>query len=355
MFRNFPRFLPEMKNRPLHENLDTSFVNLSALLRYLRRRQFVGSIRVELSGYEADIVLNNENQLNVREYDRIAGRIAEGEEALQRLLIRAREPGGIIHVYQQIAETEKTQEMQNAPIPKPTEIIPELKIELPKPEIKITETVVKEVKKAFANGNVVTLKAIPTEIPTAVKVTPTANGSAKNIEIVKQPVIEKLEKIAEVKPKVNLHDLPFQLSNNFETKAKKNQLSSEEWQTLLNLTGELLKTIDDCLVKANLDFTAAFQKAGAEVSADYPFLNPKSEIFVYKHGKIGMSKQTNAKIFAAGINEALRRILEKLGTSPKFAEVHRYTVHKIIALIHQRKPLFDKFSITPQLEKILGL
>lgn len=342
-----------MKNRPLHENLDTSFVNLSALLRYLRRRQFVGSIRVELSGYEADIVLNKENQMNVREYDRIAGRIAEGEEALQRLLIRAREPGGIIHVYQQTAETEKTQAES---ISKPTIKIPNLSAETPpRAAAQLTETAVTEAKKAVANGNSVTVKAVPAEIPPAVKVLPTTGGDAAKIEIIKQPAIEKNEKPAAAKPKIKLPDFPFELSNHFEGKAKKNRLSGEEWQTLLNLTGELLKTIDDCLVKAKLDFTAAFQKAGAEVSADYPFLNPTAEIFVYKHGKLGMSEQTNAKIFAAGINEALRRILDKLAASPKFAEVHRYTVHKIIALIHQRKPLYDKFSITPQLEKNLGI
>ena len=93
-----------MKNRPIHENLDTAFVNLSALVRYLRRRQFDGSIRVELSGYEADITLTADNQIKVREYDQIAGRIAEGEEALQRILIRSREPGGIVNVYQNMPE-----------------------------------------------------------------------------------------------------------------------------------------------------------------------------------------------------------------------------------------------------------
>lgn len=351
-----------MKNRPLHENLDTSFVNLSALLRYLRRRQFVGSIRVELSGYEADIVLNKENQLNVREYDRIAGRIAEGEEALQRLLIRAREPGGIIHVYQQVAENEavETKETQAAPIPKPTINIIEPK---PEPQVKIAETVFKEVKKAVANGNGISIKTVSNLNPITVEVIPEKisapielpNGNNPKIEIVKQPAFEKIQNHAEEKSKKSLPDFPFELSNNFENRAKKNQLSAEEWQQLLNLTGELLKTIDDCLMKAELDFSAAFKKAGAEVSADYPFLSPKKEIFVYKNGKIGMSEQTSAKIFAAGINETLRRILDKLGASPKFAELHRYTTHKIIALIHQRKPLYDKFSITPQLEKILGI
>ncbi len=64
-------------------------------------------MRVELGGYEADVILTAENGLKVREHDLITGRISEGEEALQRLLIRAREPGGIIHVYQTIEETAK--------------------------------------------------------------------------------------------------------------------------------------------------------------------------------------------------------------------------------------------------------
>ena len=96
-----------MKHRPIHENLDTSFVNLSALVRYLRRRQFVGKVRVELSGYEADIFLGEANHLRALEHDRIAGRIAEGEEALQRILIRSREPGGIVGVFQEVSETEE--------------------------------------------------------------------------------------------------------------------------------------------------------------------------------------------------------------------------------------------------------
>lgn len=336
-----------MKNRPIHENLDTSFVNLSALLRYLRRRQFAGNIRVELSGYEADIVLTGENQMNVREYDRIAGRIAEGEEALQRLLIRAREPGGIIHVYQHVANTETVQKEEVKIENNATEVL--------KPEVETFQTAAVEIKKTVAaNGKSTIVEAAPPTVPTLfVKPAAPLAESAKKIEIVKQPEAAKPEKLVETRP--TLPDFPFILSNNFEAKAKQKQLSAEDWQQLLNLTGELLQTIDECLAKAQLDFTAAFQKAGAEVSADYPFLNPQAEIFVYRRGRIGMSEQTNAKIFAAGINETLRRILEKLGASEKFAEVHRYTVHKIIALVHHRKSLYDKFSITPQLEKNLGI
>ena len=88
-----------MKKEPIHQNLNTSFVNVGALVRYLRGLQFVGSIRIELSSYEADIVFTNSNSIIAREYDHIAGRISHGKHALQRILIRAKEPHGRIHVY----------------------------------------------------------------------------------------------------------------------------------------------------------------------------------------------------------------------------------------------------------------
>lgn len=88
-----------MKKQPIHQNLNTSFVNVGALVRYLRGLQFVGSIRIELASYEADIVFTESRTVRAREYDHIAGRIAHGEGALQRILIRAKEPHGRIHVY----------------------------------------------------------------------------------------------------------------------------------------------------------------------------------------------------------------------------------------------------------------
>src|SRR5215210_6521936 len=88
-----------MKKEPIHQNLNTSFVDVGALVRYLRGLQFVGSIRIELSSYEADIVFTSSKTIIAREYDHIAGRISHGQQALQRILIRAKEPHGRIHVY----------------------------------------------------------------------------------------------------------------------------------------------------------------------------------------------------------------------------------------------------------------
>lgn len=302
-----------MKNRPIHENLDTSFVNLPALIKYLRRRQFVGRVRIELSGYEADIHLTAENQLRVREYDQIAGRVAEGEEALQRILIRSREPGGIINVYQTIGEP--------APLFEKKEVAAEEK------------NVISEIKIINGNGNG---NGKP-------KTEFLANGNAPQIQL---PPKEENQ----VTQKPSLPNLPFEFTNKVEAKAKQQTLSAEEQTLLFNLTGELLGTIDHSLAMAKLNFPTAFQKACKEISGDYPFLIS----FEYHKGKITLAEPPNAKIFVVGILEVLRRILDKLGANPKFGEVYRYTTQRILALIHQRKPYYEKFSITPMLQKILG-
>jgi hypothetical protein len=124
---------------------------------------------------------------------------------------------------------------------------------------------------------------------------------------------------------------------------------------VLNLTAELLNTIDKSLAEANLEFALAFEKARTEISGDYPFLNPASGVLEYKNGKIIVRRQINVQLFTASINETLRRILEKLGRNPKFSNVYLITTHRILGLIEKRQPLYDKFFITPRLAKIIGI
>ena len=88
------------KVRLVHENLDTSYVHLAALLRWLQQRGFIGRVHVELDEYTADVSLRADEAPIVRERDRMTGREAEGEAALHRLLVRARSPGGSISVYE---------------------------------------------------------------------------------------------------------------------------------------------------------------------------------------------------------------------------------------------------------------
>jgi len=301
-----------MNNRPLYENLDTSFVNLAELIRYLRLREFIGQVKIELNNYQAEIVLVEGNKLRVREHDKISGRIGEGEAAFHRILIRARETGGTIHVYQTIAAKSP-----------------------PKTESPATPKV--------SNGNT-------GPIPKPIEAVKTAVASAQNgttAKITDSP--KKLE------PIIPLPKFPFDLHNRVEEKARPLPISADEWQTLLDLTSELLGTIDQTLAEAKLDFKLAFSKVRSELSADYPFLHPSGKIFEYQTGKVLMHEHPSSALFVTSLIEALRRILEKLGANPKFAEVYRAATQKILALINHRKPLYDKFSMTIQLKKILGV
>lgn len=303
-----------MNNRPLYENLDTAFVNLSALIKYLRQREFVGRVRVELNSYEADIFLFEHNKIGVREHDKISGRAAEGEEAFQRLLIRAREGGGTIHVYQTVKE-----------VIEESEFVPQL------PAVTTN---------GHKNGH--------KPVESAAAVPPTQNGTAAQ-------AVKAADIPLKNDPVVHHPKFPFDLSNRMENKARQAQLSEHDWQTLLGLTGELLGIIDRTLAEAKLDFKLAFSKARSEISADYPFLHPTAHIFEYTDGKITMHEQVSAKLFTASIMESLRRILDKLGANPKFSEVYRLTTQKILALISHRQSFYDKFSMTPPLKRIVGV
>jgi len=81
-------------------NLNTSYVNLSALIRYLSEHKFVGAIHVSLSEYEAEVRLDNQGTATVSEVDRTSGLRSQTEGAMERLLVHAREAGGVITVHE---------------------------------------------------------------------------------------------------------------------------------------------------------------------------------------------------------------------------------------------------------------
>lgn len=86
--------------RVVHQNLDTAYLNLAALVRHLQQRDFTGRVHVELDEYDADIYLASRERPRVRERDHVTGRESEGEAALQRIMVRASEPGGRVSVYE---------------------------------------------------------------------------------------------------------------------------------------------------------------------------------------------------------------------------------------------------------------
>ena len=348
-----------MENKAIHQNLDTSYVNLSALIKYLRRRQFAGLVKVQLNGYKADIQLTKDNNLKVSEHDQISGRISDGEEALQRILIRSREPGGTINVYQlgskakvvepKVSKVEviepKVLEVKKVRVPKP------ISAQTPKAESVLTNGIPKPLKMPTnAVGNNASAQ---NKKPRVQKVkTPLAPRPKKKLE--KPESIQKIGKNPPQNGNKSMPDFPFRLSNKFEDKAREVLSSNQDWQTILNLMVELLKVTDKSFAVANINFNAAFTKVRSEVSDDYPFLSPNLDEFDYVNGKIVMTKQMNGKIFIAGIMESLCRVFEKLSLNSKYSKIHAATLKRISVVAKKRAAFYNKFSITPQIKRILS-
>ena len=93
-----------MKGSPIKQNLSTSFVDLSLLVRYLRDRQFTGSIRLAWDDYEAEVFFTRSKRIHAREYDKSIGRIAQGQMAFFRILQRSRKAGGRIRIVRNDAD-----------------------------------------------------------------------------------------------------------------------------------------------------------------------------------------------------------------------------------------------------------
>lgn len=97
------------------EKLDTAYINLGALVRYLRGQSFVGRMHVSLEQYEADLFFRGSEPPVASEKDLVSGRGSEGEGVIERLMIRAREPGGTITLHAPTEEKSDTHEDHTEP------------------------------------------------------------------------------------------------------------------------------------------------------------------------------------------------------------------------------------------------
>ena len=92
--------MTENTSNAVHENLNTDYVNLAALLRYLQKRAFAGRVHIELVEYEADIYLSAHDAPRVRGINHGTGHQSEGDEAMQHLLAQSRDSGGLVSIYE---------------------------------------------------------------------------------------------------------------------------------------------------------------------------------------------------------------------------------------------------------------
>ncbi|MBC7899378.1 MAG: hypothetical protein H7070_04940 [Saprospiraceae bacterium] len=304
-----------MKKYPIHENLNTSFVNLKALVAFLRDLQFVGSVHVELSSYEADITFTQANLMLAREHDHIAGRISHGEHALQRILIRAAEPCGRIHVYNAPSETRHGS----------------------RETAYVDEVIALGARETITNRSD----------------TPAIFFENKRSRFTLQYFDQRIGTEAGEGTQMGLPDLPYALRDTIPEKTVEPLLSTEEWEVFLNLTEELLRTIDKSLAKVNLNFDRLFENACGLIAGEYPFLDPELKEVGYKNGNLKVQRQIPSGTLLAGLIATLRRIFDRLHEEMRFVSICQFATHRLRILMQKRKPLYEHYRFTPKLTHLI--
>lgn len=297
-------------SKALYKDLDTAFVNLPSLIRHLCRKGFEGRIHVGMDTYEADILLSGCNEIEVQETDLLTGRSSEGEEAMQRLLIRAKEAGGTVSVYGKSAGSDAS---------------PELPALRPQPQIPVVQ--------ARASASVENLPIRP-EVSIPVREF-TAFPDAEPLEEPRRPVFT---------------ELVGQLNQNV-LKSEPDPMDDVQWRDVLTLTSEILATIDRSLAACRLDFSAAFAKASSELTNDYLFLRSVS----YSNGILKCGERPAAGHFVSGIMDVLKRVMHRLGAEPRFSQLHRNTIERVVDMVHRNKDRYDVHHLTQPLYRVIGL
>jgi len=300
----------ESKSRVLYENLDTSFVNLWALLRHLSQRAFVGRVHVEMDDYSADVFLTGSNTPLVREVDRAAGTEVLEEAAMHRLVLRARETPGTISVFEGADETVV---IRSAAVPEPI--------------IEPAASVPTEEQPSDAS-----IAAPPQVVDQPAKIEPALADSGDQSE-------------SAVATATSLAGPAAQEDDSEGT---------IDWSEVVKASGELIGSVERALTGAGADFATLFRATRLELADDYTFLDPLSNDFEYANSHATVTHELPPHSYVAGLSEALRRVVEKVATGDRARRVRERVALELALLARKRKELLTRSGFQAQFDRIAG-
>jgi hypothetical protein len=290
--------------RILYHNLDTSFVNLWGLLRYLSQRSFIGRVHVELDNYTAEVFLNGSNTPLVHEVDRDAGTDVVEEAALHRLVLRVRESPGSISVYEGADEA----------------VAPQSAAKL-------------ETSDAESDSESESLTV----------------GSAPEISQEEEPLAATPE-LMRSSPAKEAADSEADVSASGEPQAA----GEAEWSETLRASGELIGGVERAVVSGGADFASLFREVRIGLSDDYTFLDPMSGKMNYQASAVTLNAQLPANSYVAGISEALRRVVEQLATGDRARRTRERVALELARVARKNDDAMTRSGFKAQLDRIAG-
>ena len=296
----------ESKSRVIYENLDTTFVNLWALLRNLSQRGFIGRVHVELKDYTADVFMTGSSTPLVHEIDRAAGTDTLEEAALHRLVLRVRETAGTITVFEgpdeSVAVSANAQPKNEASAARKSEAN-----DLPKHY------------RAEAHTETEIEPASERKFPPSSDLPTLTDGNDDELS----PAGPAAEPIDEI-----------------------------EWGAIVKASGELIGGVERALTGA--DFASLFKAARLELADDYTFLDPMTSEFSYANSVVTLTSAASDGSYVIGISEALRRVVDRVATGDYARRVRERVALELFSVVRKRREILDRSGFLPQLDRIAG-
>jgi hypothetical protein len=274
--------------RVLYENLDTSFVNVWALLRYLSQRSFVGRVHVELENYSADVFVDGSETPMVREIDRDAGTDVVEEAALHRLVLRVRESSGSINVYEGVSESIPPQ-TESAKFPPP----PDELTSIAEPEAATPESM------RSSAGKDEEETVVATDTVTVVR-----------------------------------------------------QSNADEWSETMRASGELIAGVERAATSLGADFTSLFRETRISLADDYPFLDPITGQMRYENSSVTMNGGSQPQGYVAGVSEALRRVVDQIATGERERRTRERIALELARVARKHGEALARSGFSEQLDRI---
>jgi hypothetical protein len=304
----------ESKSRVVYENLDTTFVNLWALLRNLSQRGFIGRVRVELKDYTADVFMTGSSTPLVHEIDRAAGTDTLEEGALHRLVLRVREAPGTITVFEGPDEAVAVQ----------TDAEPENKAGV------VRKNEESELPKHYV-----------TDAPTETEAGPTSEPGPPSW-ISQDSQTHTGENDDERNPATP------------EGAAATEPMDEIEWSAIVKASGELIGGVERALAGAGADFASLFNAARLELSDDYTFLDPMTGEFTYANSVVTLTGAMPDSSYVIGLSEALRLVVDRVATGEYARRVRERVALDLFSVVRKRKEVLARSGLLAQLDRIAG-
>jgi hypothetical protein len=315
--------------RALHQNLDTAYVNLAALLRHLQQRDFEGRVHVEMDEYDADIYLAARSRPRVRERDHVTGRVADGDDALQRVLVRASEPGGLVSVFEGEAEPAGWEDWRGPMPPARAGVASAAAAR----DAGLTPEEIDRRNVLQLSGELIA------SVERAVSAASSQRGGAGESDARKGG--DDARESGDVRENSDAREGGIARKD---SDARAGLAARGEGGDARRDTG------------AGGDFAAHFREARAELAERFPFLSSLSSCVEYVGGEARLSRAVEIAEFVEGVCAALRAVVERAAREGDDARGVRREVARELAALEGRRPrALARFRFSQQLERIAGL